>query len=185
MEDYTRQRIQLHLRNEEVQARILENIHRSRADATVTIGRAAQLSGFSESKLRDLESQHMLNPMRSKENKGTREGKGQRQYPLEELDKLAVIQELLESRFALSDIPKDIGEIWDEILPEGRQGRQLLEPVPAISEDQVGMLSIDRRLAREKSLLFWRYYAAQCLRISLSQSREFLPGCTVVFPLQV
>lgn len=70
MEDYTRQRIQLHLRNEEVQARILENIHRSRADATVTIGRAAQLSGFSESKLRDLESQHMLNPMRSKENKG-------------------------------------------------------------------------------------------------------------------
>ncbi|GHO53964.1 MerR family transcriptional regulator [Ktedonobacter robiniae] len=185
MEDYTRQRIQLHLRNEEVQARILENIHRSRADATVTIGRAAQLSGFSESKLRDLESQHMLNPMRSKENKGTREGKGQRQYPLEELDKLAVIQELLESRFALSDIPKDIGEIWDEILPEGRQGRQLLESAPAISEDQVGMLSIDRRLAREKSLLFWRYYAAQALRMSLMLISEFLPGCAIglILPL--
>lgn len=176
MEDYTRQRIQLHLRNEEVQARILENIQRSRADATVTIGRAAQLSGFSESKLRDLESQDLLNPMRSKEHKGAREGKGQRQYPLEELDKLAVIQELLESRFALSDIPKDVGEIWNEVLPEERQGRQLLEPVPAINEDQVSMLSIDQRLAREKALLFWRYYAAQALRMSLMLISEFLPG---------
>ncbi|GHO43803.1 MerR family transcriptional regulator [Ktedonospora formicarum] len=177
MEDYNRQRIQLHLRNEEVQARVLDNIKRSRAEATVTIGRAAQLFGFSESKLRDLEAAQLLSPTRSKDHRG------QRQYPLSELAKLAVIRELLDARFTPSDIPSDIDLLWEISLPNKKH---VLPSDQEGVEEEIATLSIDQRLGREKALLFWRYYAAQALRMSLTLISEFLPGMPIglILPLR-
>src|ERR1700736_1404209 len=94
--------VQRYLLGEDVQERIRQSIQRSRVEATVTIGRAASLFGFSESKLRDLETSGHLSPLRSKDSKG------QRQYSLNELVKLAVIRELLNARYTTSEIPQEI-----------------------------------------------------------------------------
>src|SRR2546422_921166 len=78
--------------------------------ATLTSGRVAQLFDLKESKLRDLESRGLLNPLRSKENTG------QRQYTPNELEKLAVIKELIdEGGYAPGDIPDNIYDIWNSI----------------------------------------------------------------------
>src|SRR6266571_7688730 len=84
------QDIKNHLQNEDAKKRVLRNIQRGREEATVTIGRAARLFNFTENKLRDWENLGLLKPLRSKDITG------QRQYPPEELDKLAILKELIE-----------------------------------------------------------------------------------------
>src|SRR6266700_7291137 len=109
MNDNNRQRIQRYLQDEEVQARIREQIERGREEATVSIGRAASLYGFKESKIRELEAEGLLNPMRN-------DNKGQRQYSLQELDKLAIIRELLDAKYTTGEIQRDIiDRAWEAI----------------------------------------------------------------------
>ena len=108
-----RQDIRNHLQNEDVKKRILQNIQRGREEATVTIGRAARLFNFSENKLRDWENLGLLKPLRSKD------VAGQRQYTPDELNKLAIIRELIEEGgFTPGSIPPNIDEIWASITSE-------------------------------------------------------------------
>src|SRR5689334_14172468 len=86
-------KIREHLRSQEARERVRQRIERVRNEATVTIGRAARLFGFSESQLRDWEKSGLLSPQRPRE--GSEGHGGQRQYSLTELDKLAIIRELI------------------------------------------------------------------------------------------
>src|SRR6266699_464677 len=91
MNERSLQSIKDHLQKRDAQERIEQHIRRGRSEATVTIGRAARLFNFSENQLRDWEVRGLLNPLRSKDTTG------QRQYSLAELDKLAVIRELIDA----------------------------------------------------------------------------------------
>jgi hypothetical protein len=109
MDNRTLQGIREHLQSKEAQMRILKNIERGRSEATVTIGRAASLFDFTENQLRDWEVKNRLTPNKS--------AGGQRLYPLTELDKLAIIRELLDAKFSPGDIPENIDTIWHAISP--------------------------------------------------------------------
>src|SRR5260370_36540258 len=109
MDNRTLQGIREHLQSKEAQIRILKNIERGRSEATVTIGRAAELFGFTENQLRDWEARGLVCPNKSPG--------GQRLDPLTELDRLAVIRDLLNAKFSPGDIPKDIDRLWYSISP--------------------------------------------------------------------
>ncbi len=165
MDEFSRQRILQYLQDEEVQQRIREDIQRSQEEATVTIGRAADLFELlNESKLREMEVIGLLKPMR-------KENKGQRQYALSELGKLAIIHDLIKAKFGVQDIPKDIDEIWKSLVP--------LSSIQEKGESNGAFVPIDQRIDSEKSLVFWRYYVPQALRVSLMLIREILPNSTV------
>lgn len=170
--DDSRQRIQKHLQDKDVQARIYDDIQRGRLEATVTIGRVAQLFTISESKLREMEAIGLLNPLR-KEGKDSR---GQRQYPLEELDKLAIIKELVNAKYTLVEIPKDIEGLWSALSSQNAT----TDREEGIAHDPIDQrIDAEKSIDSEKSLLFWRYYASQVLRLSLMLVRESLPGATI------
>ena len=83
MYEHNPQIIRTYLQNEDVQKRIRQNIQRGHLEATVTIGRAARLFGFTENQLRDWEDRGLLKPFRITT---------QRQYPPAEVEKLAIIK---------------------------------------------------------------------------------------------
>ena len=91
MEERNLDTIKEHLQRKDAQERIQQTIERARAEATVTIGRMAQLFHMRESRIRDLEDRHLLSPWRSKDTTG------QRQYSPNELEKLAIIKTLCAS----------------------------------------------------------------------------------------
>jgi DNA-binding transcriptional MerR regulator/GGDEF domain-containing protein len=169
MEDTNRQRILRHLQDEEVQARIYSTIERVRNDVTITIGRASELFGFKESKLREMQSLNLLSPIRKES--------GQRQYTRDDLDKLAIIRELIDAKYGLQEIPNDIDILWRSMSSANARREQ--------SEDGSAFAPIDVRIESEQELVFWRYYAPQALRMSLMLIRENLPNTTVglILPL--
>src|SRR5437588_1442877 len=141
--------IRNYLQREDVQERIRQNIQRGRSEATVTIGRAAHLFGFTENKLRDWETLGLLTPQKPT---------GQRQYTPEELDKLAIIKELIdEGGYTPGTIPHDIDKIWTSI--SGEQKEQMLRD----GGGEVEHLHIDQRVDAAYAELFWRYYVSQVL----------------------
>src|SRR5947208_3413338 len=103
------QEILKYLQREDVQARILHSINRGRAEATVTISNAAHLFGFTENQLRDWDEKGLLKPQRPTQEL-TRDGKSikRRQYAPAELDKLAIIRELMDKGFSPGTIPPNI-----------------------------------------------------------------------------
>src|ERR1700737_5045404 len=110
MEERRLEKIKKYLQDAEAQERIRQSIQRGHLEATVTIGRVAQLFHLKESKLRDWETRGLLTPLRSKDTTG------QRQYSPNELDKLPVIKELIdEGGFGPADIPDNIDNIWKTI----------------------------------------------------------------------
>ena len=115
MDGRSQKRIRIHLEDHTVQERILQNIQRGRGDLAVTIGRASELSGFSINQLRDWEKKGLLKPFRP-ESSEARGATGQRQYSVSELDKLAIIRELINTGFSPSAIPPNVDEIWTSII---------------------------------------------------------------------
>lgn len=168
------QSIRAHLQKEDVQERIRRNIDRGRSEATVTIGRAARLFNFTENQLRDWEKRGLLNPPRSKD------VAGQRQYTINDLNKLAIIQELIDANYSPGEIPPDIDSIWDSISKE--QKYQTLIDL----EHKVDHLPINQRIENARSELFWHYYASRALRLSLTLICDELPDTAagLVLPLQ-
>ena len=173
MDERTLQGIKQHLQNIDAQNRIVKSIQRGRSEATVTIGRAARLFDFTENQLRDWEVRHLLTPHKSPG--------GQRLYPLSELDKLAIIRELLNANFSPGDIPDSIDKIWNTICPLNGHTRSVLDREPE------GHLAIDQRVERTDKALFWKYFASQVLRLSLMLIREAVPDTIagLVLPLQL
>src|SRR5216684_400980 len=171
MDDRTLQSIKQHLQSKDAQDRILKNIERGRSEATVTIGRAAELFGFTENQLRDWEARGLVCPNKSPG--------GQRLYPLTELDRLAVIRELLNTKFSPGDIPKDINHIWYALNPP--EGRKASLPM-----SDIGHLPIDQRVDQNDHNVFSQYFVSQVLRISLLLICEDMPDTIagLVLPIQ-
>src|SRR5215813_4545026 len=109
MDVHNKLTIQAHLLSEDAQQRILQYIQKGRNEATVTISQAAELFSITENKLRDWEEYGLLNPLRPGG------PKGRRLYTPTELDKLAIIRELIDAGFSVSDIPLDIHKQWNDI----------------------------------------------------------------------
>lgn len=171
-----RQRIKKLLQDEEVQARVQKNIRRGQEDAKVTIGRASELFNIRPSKLRELDE--LLQPERSKE-----AGSGQRQYSLTELNKIAIISELLiNEKVPLSDIPSDIDEIWYSVSSFLEESHLLREA----SDDAYVRMSIDHRVEDANKEEFWRYFAFQAMRMALNLICEDIPDpvAGIILPLK-
>lgn len=181
------QRVREHLQRPEARERIQQYMQDVRSKATVTTSRAANMFGFGEQQLRDWEKRGII----STERKFTplpQEGKqkiGHRQFTLDELDKLAVIKELIEEgNFTTSDILAMDDEIWREVFDAQRTQMQ------GESEEQVNILAadlpIDQHHNHARAKLFWRYYASHALRLSLQLIGEDIPRETVglLLPLQ-
>lgn len=182
MEERTLERIKLFLRREEVQEQIQQRILYTRSLITVPIGGAVSLLGFSENQLRKWEEKGLLSPQR--------EGK-HRHYSISDLDKLAIIRELIDAKFSPGSIPSDIDRIWAEFAPTDQPG--VLERYkfpPAIDPTEVENQHINQRIEHARQELFWRYYASHALRLSLHLIRENIPSTErsalgLVLPFQV
>ena len=179
MEEQNIQRVRRYLTDTHAQQRVREDIERAREDATVTIGRAAELFGFSESQLRDWESRGLLNPKRSKD-KG-----GQRLYALEELDKLALLKELTEiGDYSIGSIPSNISDIWHSLLSQQEQRTDFHAGRDKKADGTYP--SIDKRVDEAGKADFWQYYISQTLRIALSLVFEDIPETIagIILPLE-
>src|SRR5207247_11225130 len=89
-----------------------------RSKATVTISRAANLFNFSESQLREWEKRGLLKTDRPLLTQDGKTSSGHRQFSPDELDKLALIRELMDQNYTISDIPHNIDIICKQILTE-------------------------------------------------------------------
>ena len=183
MED-RHQQIKKYLQRAEVQKRIKEEMMRVRDEATVTISNAARLFGFSENQLRDWDEKGLLKPQRRPQD-AEQDGKGarRRQYTPIELNKLAIIHELMEQGdFSIGTIPTYVDEIWDEAA--GRS--ELQERVESLSVEKVGHVHIDQRVERTEKEEFWRYFVSQALRLSLLLICEDVPDTVagIILPLE-
>jgi DNA-binding transcriptional MerR regulator len=169
-------RIARHLKDEAAQQRVRQNIQRGHNEVTVTIGRAARLFGFSESQLRDWEKMGLIKPLRPRERTETKDTTGQRQYSFSELDKLAIIRELLdEARVTPGSIPANIDEIWNELAPSYTNGQAVDELVDLASEQQDE--HINKRITTAyRDMLSWRFYASRALWLSLLLIYENVSG---------
>ncbi|MGI9058389.1 MAG: MerR family transcriptional regulator [Ktedonobacteraceae bacterium] len=159
-----------YLQRQEVQERIRERIRRNRSQITAPIGGAISLfsSFFSENQLRKWEEKGLLNPQR--------EGK-HRHYSLQDLDKLAVIYELMkEANYSPGAIPSDIDSIWRSIeqADDQQNGAQPQKQPLDINPDE--NVPINQHIERTRNELFWRYYVSHVIRLSLLLIREHIPG---------
>lgn len=185
MNERIKQDIRYYLQQSENQARIWRSIQDARENITVTISRAASLFNFSESKLREWEKRGLLRterPLLASEGKGST---GHRQYSQAELDKLAIIKDLLDHGYALSDIPPDIDRLWREVNREGAgQGGVFSRVVEAGAAQHP---PIDAHVEQMDQQEFWRYFVTQALRISLTLICEDVPDTAVaglIMPLE-
>lgn len=158
--DERHRKIQEYLEQEDVQQRIQQDIDRGRQEATVTIGRAASLFGFTENQLRDWEDRKLLQPIRHTG--------GQRQYPPSELEKLAIIRALLNARYTPGDIPPTVGDIWKSVSLLHEQRTQAF----GINGNEAKC--IDERVEHADQRLFWRNFVPRVLRLTLILLREYL-----------
>lgn len=171
MDERNKPSIEEFLMRGDVQEIIRKSSQRVRSEATVTIGRAANLFGFTENQLRDWEERKLLTPLRPPS--------GQRQYSYMELDKLAIIKELLNARYAPGEIPSDIYDIWEEIVQQNHTFSK--------NGDISGHVSIDERIARIEGQAFWRFFVSRTLRLCLMLACEdALEGTLgIMLPLQI
>ena len=180
------ERVRTYLQSKEVQERIQKSMQDARSKATVTISRAAGLFNFTESQLREWEKRGLLKTERTALSQDSKTSTGHRQFSPDELDKLALIRELMDQGYALSEIPQNIDDIWQQILVKpqnqlphvkGQDGRYIRE---------TKHLPIDKRVENVDLETFWRYFVSQALRLSLLLICEDVPDTIggLVLPLQ-
>jgi GGDEF domain-containing protein/GAF domain-containing protein len=179
MDERSRQRIREHLQDTEAQERIQRYMEKGRAEASVTISRAAELFQLSENRLRDWEEYGLLSPLRPTG------PKGRRLYTPGELDKLAVIRELIDAGYAPSDIPPDVGLIWHTVYGESEHSLLLDRRGAQGNHERSLFLTIPPRVDRARNELFWRYFVSRALRLSLMLICEDIPYATaaLILPL--
>lgn len=169
MDERSLQSIKEHLQREDAQKRILQHIQKGRAEATVTISRAAELFEFTENKLRDWEKYGFLNPHRPV---GTM---GRRLYTLRDLDKLAIIRELIDAGYSPGDIPPDIDQLWLSAYFPGQNGNGEYWN-PLLRPSRLDDLPINERIEKDRDSATFRYFAARVLRLALLLICEDMPG---------
>lgn len=185
MHEINIEQIRKYLQDKEVQERIARSMVDAHLKATVTISKAAGLFGFSESQLREWEKRGLLNSQRTALREDNKVAKGHRQFTPDELDKLAIIKELLDEGYSISEIPQNIDEIWEQT-----KGEQKGE-TPFIGHDikhvhEITHIPIDTRVGRTNEEVFWRYFVSQVLRLSLILLCEDIPDTIagIIVPLQ-
>jgi DNA-binding transcriptional MerR regulator/GAF domain-containing protein/GGDEF domain-containing protein len=181
MDKRSRQRVVIdHLRREDAQERIMQKLQKGRAEATVTISRAAELFDLSENRLRDWEEHGFLSPQRPTG------PKGRRLYTPGELDKLAIIRELIDAGYGPSDIPANVDKLFYSLLNASDQHviTDLFDPT-AVHGERSDSQVIDQRLSKARGELFLRFYVAHVLRMALMIICEDLPDTTaaLILPL--
>lgn len=187
MNEHNKQQIVEHLQQSDVQERIRQSFQQIRRDANVTMSVATALSGYTENQLRYWEEVNLLKPSRpSGSQTGTR---GHRLYSFQELDKLAIIRELLNKGFSPADIPPDIDQLWHSITasneqPQTSSGQQNYKELPTL-QDKIARLSINQHIEDGRNDLFWRYFVSQTLHMSLLLISKDVPRTTLglVLPL--
>lgn len=166
MDERSVHRIQEHLQQEDVQRRIQRYMEKGHAEATVTISRAAELFNLSENRLRDWEEYGLLSPLRPTG------PKGRRLYTPAELDKLAIIRELIDAGYAPSDIPPTIKLLWNAVSPHPIHA-YYPSPISPGDVHPQGDLPINRRIEQAREEAFWRFYAPrQPARAHRGQARR-------------
>lgn len=176
--------IKKHLESKEVQERIQKRMLDARAKATVTISRAASLFNFTENQLREWEKRGLLKTDRPALSQESKTSTGHRQYSPEELDKLALIRDLMNEGYAAGEIPQNIDEIWRQILDEQQSQAAQIQSIRHMQETE--HLPIDKRIEIADQEVFWRYFVSQVLRLSLLLICEDMPDTLagLVLPLQ-
>jgi GGDEF domain-containing protein/DNA-binding transcriptional MerR regulator len=180
-------RIRSHLQQRSTQERIQKYMQDARNRATVTTSRAAGMFGFGEQQLRDWEKRKLISTQRVSTS-SPEDGKqtlGHRQFNLDELDKLAIIKELISGGgFSSGEIPAMVDVIWREVIATEEQ------KTPTVSQDEEVVaeaeLPIDRHIKVGRAKLFWRFYVSHALRLSLMLIGEDMPRETIglLLPLQ-
>ena len=172
------ERVRKYLENKEVQERIQRRMLDAHTKATVTISRAANLFSFTESQLRDWEKRGLLKTDRPALSQDGKTSTGHRQYAPEELDKLALIRDLMDEGYAPGEIPPTIDEIWKQVLDEQQSQTWRIQETEHIP--------IDRRVEYTDQEVFWRYFVSQVLRLSFLLICEDVPDTIagLVLPLQ-
>jgi GGDEF domain-containing protein/transposase-like protein len=176
MHEINIEQIRKHLQDKVVQERIARSMVDARSKATVTISRAAALFGFSESQLREWEKRGLLETKRTALPEDSKTQRGHRQFSPDELDKLALIRDLLDQGYSVSEIPQDIGDIWEQI----REGQGGLISVNGNHEikyiPQSEHIPVDKRVDSSDEEYFWRFFVSQALRLTLLLICEEMPG---------
>ncbi len=180
------ERIKQYLQSKEVQERIQDRMLDARSKATVTISRAASLFNFTESKLREWEKRGLLKTDRPALLQDGKTSTGHRQYSPEELDKLALIRELMDQNYGLSEIPQNIDAIWKQVLTEQQSQTLQIQGEGTRYIQETEHLPVDKRVELANQEIFWRYFVSQVLRLSLLLICENVPGTIagLVLPLQ-
>ncbi len=181
MDERSLQSIKEHLHQEDAQKRILQHIQKGRAEATVTISRAAELFEFTENKLRDWEKYGFLNPLRPVG------PMGRRLYTLRDLDKLAIIRELIDAGYAPGDIPPDIDQLWSSAYFPGQGTENGDYRSLSLRRTSLNDLPINERIERAQAEATFRYFASRALRLSLLLICEDMPNTQagLLLPLEV
>lgn len=177
------ERVRKHLQSKEVQNRVQERMQEARSKATVTISRAAGLFGFSETQLREWERRGLLKVDRPALSSESKTSTGHRQYSPDELDKLALIRELMDHDYGLQEIPQDIDTIWKQVLREQQGQVAATEAQDGKRVHEVKHVPLERHLENIDQEEFWRFFTAQTLRLSLLLICEDIPDTLAGFIL--
>ncbi len=166
---------------EKIQLKIIE----ARSAATVTITRAADLFGFSDTQLRDWDRLGFVSPPRSDGAK--QDDKKHRQYSRTELDVLAAIRILRDGSYSITEIKQNIGEIRNIANQLGQEAFTLLGTAERATQptnvpwEPDYVPPIDQMVNSADNELFWRFYATNALRLSLSLLAEYNPETLIGF----
>src|SRR5438876_992611 len=180
------ERVRTYLQSKEVQERIQKSMQDARSKATVTISRAAGLFNFTESQLREWEKRGLLKTERTALSQDSKTSTGHRQFSPDELDKLALIRELMDQGYSLSEIPQNIDAIWQQILFEQQDQPSKIRSLESRYAHETEHLPIDERIENVDQETFWRYFVSQVLRLSLLLICEDVPDTIggLVLPLR-
>ena len=169
--------VQEYLRQSDIQEKIQRKMIEARSAATVTISRAADLFGFSDTQLRDWDRLGFVRPPRSDGAK--QDDKRHRQYSHAELDVLAAIRILRDSGYSITEIKQDIGVIREIANQLGQDVFTLpgtvelgIQRVDVTQESNI-VPPIDQLLDNADDELFWHFYSTNALRLSVSLLAEY------------
>ncbi len=178
-----------YLRQSNTQEKIQRKMIEAGSAATVTVTRAADLFGFSGTQLRDWDKLGFVSPPRS--DGATQEEKKHRQYSRAELDVLATIRILRDHGYSITEIKQNIEVIREIARLLGQQvfalpgtAVETMQPIERV-EEVITIPPIDQMLDKADDELFWRFFATNALRLSLSLLAEYNPNTIIgiVMPL--
>jgi DNA-binding transcriptional MerR regulator/GGDEF domain-containing protein len=176
MSDNDIERVKKYLQDKEVQERVTKRMNDARSKATVTISKAAGLFEFSEIQLREWEKRGLLKSERTTLPEDSKTSKGHRQFSPDELDKLALIKELMDRGYTISDIPQNVDDIWQQVKG-GKNGQ-----ISANGDHEIKYIPTSERVPVDKLVEtaeeehFWRFFISQALRLTLLLICEEMPG---------